>query len=91
MFKLAKQVFIALLTFRRSLANIVNAIDHIKFVSLDNQQCNPYFLPPNEYIQRLLHYPFAGNLDRCKRNYDTHNDLSNRVYVTNKTEDLNLS
>ena len=46
MFKLAKQVFIALLTFRRSLANIVNAIDHIKFVSLDNQQCNPYYFTP---------------------------------------------
>ena len=30
-------------------------------------------------------------LDRCAGSCDTLNDLSNKVYVPNKTEDLNLS
>ena len=30
-------------------------------------------------------------LDRCAGIYDTLNDLSNKVYVPNKAEDLNLS
>ena len=31
------------------------------------------------------------DLDRCVGNSNIHNDLSNRVCVPNKTEDLNLS
>ena len=34
----------------------------------------------------MCYYPFAVNLDKC-----TFNDLSNRVCVPNKTEDLNSS
>ena len=30
-------------------------------------------------------------LDRSVGSFDTHNDLSNKVCVPNKTEDLNLS
>ena len=30
-------------------------------------------------------------LDRCAGSYNTLNDLSNKVYVPNKAEDLNLS
>ena len=33
----------------------------------------------------------AVNLDRCAWSFNTINDLSNKVYVPNKTEDLNLS
>ena len=36
------------------------------------------------------YYPFAFKLDRCVVRCNTLNDLSNKVYVTNKTEDLNL-
>ena len=45
-------------------------------------------LLPNEYIQELNYYPLAVQLDRCVGGC---NDLSNKVCVPNKTEDLNLS
>ena len=48
-------------------------------------------LHPNEYIERLHYYPFAVNLDRCMGSFNTLNDLSSKVCVPNKTEDLNLS
>ena len=47
-------------------------------------------LHPNEYVQRLLYYPFAVNLDRCVGSCNTLNDLSNIVCVLNKTKDLNV-
>ena len=47
-------------------------------------------LHPKEYIQGLNYYPYAVNLGRCRRICNTHNDLSNRICVSNKTEDLNL-
>ena len=54
MFGLIKQVFIVLLIFSRSLANILNAPNHRKCISLNNQQCmtQPTLinLNPNEYI-----------------------------------------
>ena len=48
-------------------------------------------LHPDEYSQELHYYPFAVKLNRCVGNCNTLNDLSNKVYVPNKTEDLNLS
>ena len=48
-------------------------------------------LHPNEYTQWLHYYPFVVNLYRCVRSCNTLNDLSNKVCVLNKTEDLNLS
>ena len=48
-------------------------------------------LDPNKYTQGLQYYQFAINLDRCVRSCNTLNDLSNKVCVLNKTEDLNLS
>ena len=36
-----------------------------------------------------IHLPLL--LDRCVRSCNTLNDLSNKVYVSSKTEDLNLS
>ena len=48
-------------------------------------------LHPNEYLQGLRYYPFAVNLDRCVTSCSTLNDLSNKLYVPNKKEDLNLS
>ena len=37
------------------------------------------------------YYPFTVKLDRCVGSCNTLNDLSNKVCVPNKTEDLNLS
>ena len=48
-------------------------------------------LHPNEYSKRLRYYLFALNLDICDGSCNTLNDLSNRVCVSNKTEDLKLS
>ena len=48
-------------------------------------------LHPNEYSQGLRYYPFAVNLDRYVGSFNILYDLSNRVCVLNKTEDLNLS
>ena len=44
-------------------------------------------LRPNECSQEFHYYPFAVKLDRCARSCN----LSNKIYVPNKTEDLNLS
>ena len=48
-------------------------------------------LHPNEYGQEFHYYPFAVQLDRCVGSCNTLNDLSNKVCVPNKTDDLNLS
>ena len=47
-------------------------------------------LHPNEYSQELNHYPFPYKLDRCLKSCNTLNDLSNKLCVPNKTENLNL-
>ena len=48
-------------------------------------------LDQNEYRGEFHYHPFAFNLDRCVGSCNTLNDLSNKVFVPNKTEDLNLS
>ena len=46
----------------------------------------------DEYSKKLHYYPFAVKLDRCVGSYNnTLNDLSSKVCVSNKTEDLNLN
>ena len=48
-------------------------------------------LHPNEYNQEFLYYPFLVKLDRCVGSCNTLNDLSSKVRIPSKTEDLNLS
>ena len=48
-------------------------------------------LHPNEYGQEFHYYPFVVKLGRCFGSCNTLNDLSNKVSVPNKAEDLNLS
>ena len=45
---------------------------------------------PNEYSRELDYYLFLVKLDRCVGSCNTLNDLSNKVCVPNKTEDLNI-
>ena len=89
MFGLIKKIFIALLT------GLVNGSNHKKCVSLINQkymiQSALINFHPNEYSQEFHYYPFAVKLERCVGSCNTLNDLSNKVCVPNKTEDLNLS
>ena len=81
-------MFILLLT------SIINASNHAKCVSLNNQKCKiqPTLgnLHPNEYSQELSCYSDNCEmvlLDKCVRNGNTLNDVSNKVCVLNKTED----
>ena len=89
MFGLIKKIFIGLLT------GLVNGYNHIKCILLSNQKCELHptliNLHHNEYGQEFQCYPFAVKLDRCVESCNNLNDLSNKVCVSNKTEDLNLS
>ena len=74
---------------------MVNSSNHTKCISWKNQQ---YLTKPtlinvhsNQCTKGLHCYTFAINLDRCIRSSNTVNDLSNKVCVRNKTDDLNLS
>ena len=59
---------------------------------IKNERSNLHFnLHYGEYSQEFHYYPFAVKLDRCVGSCNTLNDLSNKVCVPNKTEDLNLS
>ena len=81
-------MFIALL------ASLVNDSNHTKSVSLSNGKCEiqPTFinLDPNECSQEFHYYPFTVKLDKFVESCNTINDLSNKVCVPNKTENLNL-
>ena len=89
MFGLINKILIRLLT------GLVNGSNHTKCVSLSNQKrmTEPTLinLHPNEYSQEFHYNPFAVKLDRYVGSCNTLNDLSNKVCVLNKTEDLNLS
>ena len=77
------------------LSSLVNASNHTKCVSLSNQkwkiQPTLINLHPNEYSQEFHYYPISVKLDRCSGNCNNLNDLSNKICIPNKTEDLNLS
>ena len=89
MLGLIKKIFIELLT------GLVNGSNHTKCVFLSSQKCmiQPTLinLHPNEYSQELNYYPFAVKLNRCVGSCNTLNDSSNKVCISNKTEDLSLS
>ena len=57
MFRLIKQVFIALLSFSKSLA--------IKCMSLNNKTCMIRVTLINLNSVELNYYPFATSLDKC--------------------------
>ena len=88
MFRFIKKMFIVLL------ASIVNSCNYTKCVSLSNQKCDiqPTLinLHPNECNQQLHYYSFVAKLDKCVGSCNTLNDVSNRVYVPDKIEDLNI-
>ena len=77
------------------LTSIVNASNHKRCVSLNNQkyeiQSALIKLHPNEYSWELHYYPFKVRLDRSVSNCDTLNDLSNKLCHLEKTEDLNIN
>ena len=86
MFVFINKVFIKLLSFNKSLVNMVN-------VSLNKQQCISRLtlinIDPDECNQRLCWYLCMFNLDRCNGSCNTLVNRSHKVCVPNKTEDLN--
>ena len=82
-------MFIALLT------GLVNVSNHTKCVSVSNQKCMIQAiltnLHPNDHSQEFHYYPISVKLDRCVGNCNTVIDLSIKVCIPNKREDLNLS
>ena len=88
MFEIITKVFMGLLI------SIVNVSNHTKCVLLSNQKCmsapNLINLHHNEYNQELHYYPFAVKLDKCTGSCNVLNYLSDRVFVANKTEALNM-
>ena len=86
---LIKKIFIRLLT------GILSACNHTKCMLLSNQKCmiQPTLinLHPSECSQTFHCYPFTVKLDKCIESYNTLHVLSNKVFVPNKIEDLNLS
>ena len=89
MFGTIQKMFIVLLT------NIVKASNQTRCLSLSNQKCDIQFtlinLHSNYYSQEFHYYPFLVKLHSCGRSCNTFNGLSNKVFVPNKTEDLNIS
>ena len=63
-------------------------------MSLTNQKCKVQptviNLHPNEYSQKLHYCSFAVKWDKCVGSCNTLNDLSNKVCVPSKTEDLDI-
>ena len=86
MFELIKKIFIGLLT------GLSSGYNHTKCISLVNQKCqiqpNLVNLHPNEYSQQFYYFQFAVKLNRFVGSCNTLNDLSNKVYIPNKTEDF---
>ena len=86
MFGFIKQAFIVLLSFSRSLAT--------KYISLNNEPClaRPTLIDLNsdELSRGLFHYSFMISLGRVGGSCNTLDDLSNRICLPNKTEDMNL-
>ena len=77
------------------MASVVNAFSNTKYLSLSHQKCmtQPTIinLHPNAYTQGLRYYLFVVNLGRSVGSCNTLNNLSNKVLLSSKTEDLNLS
>ena len=80
--------------FIRLLTGLLNASNHTKCISLSNQKCEIHHtfinLHPDEYSQEFHYYAFTVKLDKCVGSCNTVNDLSNKVCVPNKMEDLNI-
>ena len=82
MLRLIKQVTFVLLSLSRSLVT--------KCVSLNNEPCmiRPIIidLKPVE----LTYYPFMISLDKCSGICNSLDDLSTKIYVPSKTNDVNV-
>ena len=80
-FRLIKQVFVALMTFPGSLAT--------KCMPLNNEPC---FISPtltDLNLVELNYYPFMISLDKCNGICNVADDSSTKICVPSKTKDVN--
>ena len=82
MFRLIKQVFIALLNFSRSLAT--------KCVSLINEPCMTRPTLIDLYPAELNYYPVMISLDTRNEICNAIDDLSTKICVPSKTKDVSI-
>ena len=52
---------------------------------------NLLLLHPNECSQEFHYYPYAVKIDEWAGSCNAFNDISNKIYVPNNTDDLNLN
>ena len=83
MVRLVNKVFITLLSFSRSLTT--------KCVSLNNEPslARPTLVDLN--LSKFYYYLFMVSLDRFNRSCNALNDLSSKISVSDKTEDVDLN
>ena len=72
------------------LIGLANTSIHTKCFSLKNQRFN-HLLYTNEFSQEFHYYLFKVKLDKSVGSFNSLNNLSNKICVSNKTEDLKLS
>ena len=60
-------------------------------MSLNNEQCKTRSTLINLNPFELNYYPFMISLDKCNESCNTLTEISGRICVTNKAEDVNLS
>ena len=80
MSRLIKKVFLALLSFSKSLA--------IKFVSLNNKPCiiRPSLVDVSP--AELNYYPFMVSLDKCSGSSNAGDEFSTKICIPSKTKDM---
>ena len=86
MFRLIEKKFFGLLN------NIVSTSNHTKCIFVISykfmNQPTISSLHPDEYSQELRYCPFAVNINRCFQRFNPVDDLSSRVCVPDKTEEI---
>ena len=88
MLRLFKQVFTAVSSFSQSLASVFKVHDHTKCVSLSNQPCIAG--PPLIDSNSDKYYLFLVKINRYNKSCCSFHDLSNRICVLDKIEDINF-
>ena len=89
MIKFIKQIFIALLSFTESLACIAKFHKLAKSISQNNEPCLARQPLINLNSNKFHYYPFMVSLERCNENFNSLDDSRSRIYLLNKTEDVN--
>ena len=87
-----KNMLIGLLAFRGPWTSMANVCVITTYISFNYQACmirpTPIDLNPDEHNQGLSYYPLIVNLDGCYGSCNTLDNISCRICVPNKTEDV---